>query len=255
MSKNVLEFTSNEDRVNGIYKTSQYGLFSYDARNRPVDPRRVKALVKSMKEIGFINQPIKVTKGGVIIDGQHRLEAAKVAAVPILFYIDYSKGDVYQKMSTSNRLGKMWTKQDHIHGLSQEGLPAYVSLSNFQMEYPEIKMTEQLMLMQNNTSTMYKDDFGDGKWKHGSIKTAKMWANQIMEIKPYYADFNKSLFIRSMIEIFNKHPEFIWGEFMKKVKLRPAMLYPCGDRRQYKQMIEKIYNHHRRNSDKIRLDY
>jgi len=255
MSKSIQDYTQNSDRVNGIYKTNQYDLFSYDDRNRPVDPRRVRALVKSMREIGFINQPIKVSKAGIILDGQHRFEAAREVGVPLLFFVDYSKGDNYKKMSTSNRLGKMWTKQDHIHGLAKVGLKPYVLLSKFQTEFPEIKMTEQMMLLQNNTCTMNKDDFGDGKWKHGDLNKGRMWGNQIMELKTFYPDFNKSIFIRSMIEIFNKHPEFTWNEFMKKVRLRPAMLYPCGDRRQYKMMIEKIYNHHRRNSDKIRLDF
>lgn len=241
--------------VNEILRTTDYSIFKYDKRNRPVNQRRVKQLVKSMREKGFTNQPIKVTMHGAIIDGQHRLEAAKIAKVPVLYFIDNSKGTLFEKAADSNRLSKVWSKQDYLHGLAEQGIYSYVVLTEFQKKYPEFRLTELMMMLQNNSASITVADFSVGKWKVNNVKLAEKWASNILKLKDYYPEYKKSIFVRSMIEIFTQHPEFNFDEFLHKVKLRPAMLYPCGTRAQYKQMVETIYNYHRNKSDKIRLRF
>jgi len=242
-------------KVNEIFRTTDYGMFKYDKRNRPVNPNRVRQLVKSMKEKGFTNQPIKVTMNGTIIDGQHRLEAAKIAKVPIFYFVDHSKGTLFEKAADSNRLSKVWSKQDYLHGLAQQGIKSYVVLSEFRKKFPEFRLTEQMMFLQNSTSSITVADFSLGKWRTKDVKLGEKWATDIMKLKNHYPDYKKSLFVRSMIEIIVGHPEFKFDEFLHKVKLRPAMMYPCGTRRQYKQMVEDIYNYRRKNTDKIRLRF
>ena len=50
-------------------------------------------------------------------------------------------------------------------------------------------------------------------------------------------------------------PEFKFEEFLHKVKLRPGMIHLCGSVELYLEMIEEIYNHHRRTQDKLNLRF
>ena len=77
-------------------------------------------------------------------------------------------------------------------------------------------------------------------------------ADNISKIKPYFEKYyNKSIFVRAMIKVMAGKPEFIFGEFLHKVKLRPGMLVPSGTVDQYVQMIEDIYNYKRSNSRQL----
>jgi hypothetical protein len=241
--------------VNTIYQTTDYGMFKFDPTNRPVDDRRVNQLVKSMLVKGFINQPIKVTTKMVVVDGQHRLTAAKIAKKPVLYFIDESKGTVFDKAASSNRLGKMWSKQNYLDGLAAKGIKPYVILSSFQKKYPDFRLTELINMLSNGNTGVTVDDFASGKFQVKDVYIANKWAADILKLKPYYNDYKKSLFVRSLIEVMKSHPEFDFDKFFDKVQKRPAMLHPCGDRRQYKQMIETVYNYHRRGDDRIYLRY
>jgi hypothetical protein len=82
------------------------------------------------------------------------------------------------------------------------------------------------------------------------------WANHILELKPYFEKgFNKSIFVRAMIKIFSKKPQFKFEEFLHKVKLRPGMIHLCGSVELYLEMIEEIYNYKRRSDEKLNLRF
>lgn len=242
--------------IGKIYSTTDYGIFKFDQMNRVVNPNRVRQLVGSMRLRGFINEPIKVTPTMIIIDGQHRLEAAKIAKVAVRYFIDETKGDLFDKMATSNMMKKVWDKHDFIHGLVEKGLPSYITLSKFQKEFPDFRLTEQLMMLNNSSYDVDKIKFSQGGWVVKDTKIATKWASDLMKLKPYFKEgFNKSIFVRAMIDIFTKHPKFEFDEFLHKVALRPGMIHLCGDKRSYTIMVEEIYNYKRSNTDKINLRF
>jgi hypothetical protein len=99
-----------------------------------------------------------------------------------------------------------------------------------------------------------REEIESGNLKLGNLNKGYEWGHQIMNIKPFFPQYyNKSIFVRSIVKILSSKPEFHMGEFMKKLKLRPTMLKPCGTVDQYVQMIEDIYNYRRNNEEKIRL--
>ena len=77
---------------NKIYKTTDYSQFKFIKGNRPVDPKHVKKLGKSMRK-GHVPMPIVVTKKNVLFpcyvvnDGQHRLKAAEICGYPVYYMI------------------------------------------------------------------------------------------------------------------------------------------------------------------------
>ena len=72
--------------------TRNYGLFETNHEQRPIIESHVKKLAENMKLVGFIpSKPIQCYRKGkklVIVDGHHRLEAAKIAGCAIFYVIE-----------------------------------------------------------------------------------------------------------------------------------------------------------------------
>lgn len=69
-----------------IRKETDYSKFNLISGNRPV---QVKELLESIQEKNLLeSHPILVTKDFEIIDGQHRLECARILRVPIYYIVD-----------------------------------------------------------------------------------------------------------------------------------------------------------------------
>ena len=241
--------------------TQNLGMFKLHNVNREVDVPRVKRITESMKKDGLKLVPIIVTSNYVVVDGQHRLTAAKEAGKGIYFIVDTTipnttKG-IFEAARKFNQNMKEWGKKDYIHGFSVQGNDSYKTLEDFSKEFPMFSLTERIMLLTNSgTRHVDKQDFADGKFKVGSVVKAKEWANNILQLKPYFENgYNKSVFVRTLLTIMEKKSEFKFEEFLHKVKLRPSSIFMCGDKKSYAEMIEDIYNYKRRNDEKLNLRF
>lgn len=79
--------TSSEELVNSVYLTSDLTKFKQITGNRPHNPQHVKRLITSIKRYGVLQNPIIVNEHMVVVDGQHRLLAAKGASSGIYYII------------------------------------------------------------------------------------------------------------------------------------------------------------------------
>ena len=240
-------------------------MFKFHEVNRitttPESINRIKAISKSMTEDGLLLHPIIVTSKFYIIDGQHRLKAALKAGKGIYYVIDYSVANtpkaIYNAARRYNQSAKVWSKFDYVHGLSVQGNENYQTIEDFREKYPMFSFTENLLLLRNSGSkNPSKTSFAEGGFKIASLKKAETWANFLLDIKPYFEKgYNKSNFVRAMLDILEKKPEFDTQKFMHKLKLRPGSIYLCGDKKQYTEMIENIYNYRTSPSEKINLRF
>ena len=118
-------------------------------------------------------------------------------------------------------------------------------------------LTECMMFLENSgTKHAHKVDFANGTFDVKNVKVAEKWANQILELKPYFEKgYNKSVFVRTLITIMEKKKSFKFDEFLHKVKLRPTSIKVCGDKKSYSELIESIYNFKRREDEKLNLRF
>jgi|694.fasta_scaffold10764_20 hypothetical protein len=245
--------------------TTNLGTFRYHEVNRDFhnieSQNRIKRIAESMKTEGLLPHAIVVTSKFYVVDGQHRLEAARIAGKGIYFFIDEkipntAKG-IFEAAKRYNRDAKVWSKKDYIHGYSEMGNESYTILEEFGKKFPMFTLTERLMLLQNSgTKHADKRLFADGKFAVGNVKTAEKWANYLLELKPYFENgYNKSNFVRTILTIMEKKKEFKFEEFLHKVKVRPTSIKLCGDKKSYAEMIEGIYNYKRRDDEKLNLRF
>lgn len=247
---NMKKLEGNE--VGAVYETTNYDQFSRVKGNRDLTESHVKYLMRSIAENGWVGPAILVDKAGKQLNGQHRVEACRRLGVPVRFTIETNP--VEGVIQITNTGQKNWSLNDSIHRFVKLGNQHYILLSNLMRQFPEISATECRMLCANSFNSSNREVFESGKFIVKDIEVAKEWAKNIMSLKPYFEKgFNRSMFVRALIKIFSKRPEFSFEEFMHKIRLRPGSIYMCGTVDQYLNMIEDIYNYKRKAEDKINL--
>lgn len=252
--------------VNKVYKTNNLSMFKQIDGNRIPNLQHVKRLADSIRVYGMKCNPILVNEQMEVIDGQHRLMAAKEAESFVYYIIvdGYSLNEVH----TLNLNQKNWTKKDFMDGYANMGIESYIKLKNFVEKNDDFTFNDCIALCQNTGSGTSRSlavqtksiklesntaqIFERGTWKVGDMNLAQEYANKIRMIKPYYIGYNKTIFVGTMVNLFN-NKNFDFNEFMHKVRLQPTALVDCANRDQMKTLIEDIYNYKSRN--KVNLRY
>lgn len=240
-------------KVGEIFETKDYTIFKFRKDNRPVIPNHVKKLAKRMSEKGWLSTSVVTINGnGDIIDGQNRVTAAMSVGCPIRYKV--VKGAGSDEMTEMNTLQKNWSPFDHLHKFVTKGNESYIVFDKFVNDYPMFKYTEVAMFLNNSMSSVKRDTFESGQYVVKNEKKGRLWADYILQLKPYFEKYyNKSIFVRAMVKILSNKKDFVFEEFLHKVKLRPTKLVPCGTVEQYVEMIEDIYNYMRK--DKVNLRF
>lgn len=256
---------SSATEVNKVYKTNDLTIFKQIGGNRVPNPQHIKRLKTSITINGMLCNPILVNEKMEVIDGQHRLLASKEAKSYIYYIIlnGYSLNQVH----TLNLNQKNWTKKDFMDGYADMGVEPYINLRNFVEKNTDFSFTDCIALCSNISATesgygnisrvknpelSIVEIFQEGTWKGKDFNLANEWAEKIRLIKSYYVNYNRSIFVLTMISLF-RNKNFDYSEFMHKIRLQPKSLLDCANREQQKLLIEEIYNYKSRN--KINLRY
>lgn len=253
--------------VNKVYKTSNLSIFKQIDGNRVPNLQHIRRLAHSIRVYGMKCNPILVNEQMEVIDGQHRLMAAKQVESFVYYIIvnGYSLNEVH----TLNLNQKNWTKRDYMEGYASMGIESYIKLRDFVNKNPDFTFTDCIALCSNKStlagSLLYNEIraekesplkiseiFETGTWLGKDFDLAQHWVNKIRMVKPYYSGYNRTIFVGTMILLFQKE-SFDFSEFMHKVRLQPTALVDCANRDQMRTLIEDIYNYRSRN--KVNLRY
>lgn len=144
---NGKDFKQREMRlpVNEVYKTEDLDIFKFTKFNRNV--LVTKEMLEQAKE-GFIS-PVIVNEHMVVIDGQHRVEHAKKAGVPVEYIIKpgLNEHDIV-RMNTTQR---KWNVLNYIESYANQGSEEYVSLLNL-LNKKYAGTTVVISVARNNTT-------------------------------------------------------------------------------------------------------
>jgi hypothetical protein len=253
-----------EQEVNKVYKTNDLTIFKQIDGNRVPNLQHINRLADSIRVYGMKCNPILVNELMEVIDGQHRLIAAKEAESFIYYIIvdGYSLNEVH----TLNLNQKNWTKKDFMEGYANMGVESYIKLRNFIEKNDDFTFADCVGLCSNLSGFMSSytgsirggkkinqiEIFEAGTWKGKDFNLAQDWANKIRMIKPYYSGYNRTTFVGAIITLFN-NKNFDFNEFMHKVRLQPTALVDCANREQMRTLIEDIYNYRSRNKVNLRF--
>lgn len=254
--------TSKE--VNKVYRTNDLSTFKTLPGNRVPNLLHINRLIYSINKYGMKCNPILVNERLEVIDGQHRLEAAKSVGTYVYYIIvnGYSLTEVH----TLNLNQKNWAKSDYMEGYANMGIEPYVKLRNFVEKNDDLSFTNCLALCSNITSSSVtylasqnrkinhkvENVFEEGTWIGKDFNLAQDWANKIRMIGTYYDGYDRTTFIRAFITLLS-NDKFDFNEFMHKLRLQPSALVDCVNSDQYRTVIEDIYNWRSRNKINLRM--
>lgn len=252
--------------VNKVYRTNDLSIFNQIDGNRVPNLQHIRRLSASIKEYGMKCNPILVNERMEVIDGQHRLMAAKDAD-SFVYYIIVN-GYTLKEVHALNLNQKNWTKKDFMDGYANMGIESYVKLKRFSEKNDDFGFSDCIAMCSNMSNSgnnsisqkhrsdgksyNMKEIFEEGTWNGKDFELAQEWANKIRMIKPYYSGYNRTTFVGTLIGLF-QNTNFDFNEFMHKVRLQPTALVDCANREQYKTLVEDIYNYRSRN--KVSLKY
>jgi hypothetical protein len=263
-------FTKSSQEVNKVYKTNDLSIFKQIKGNRPPNPQHIRRLRESIREYGILQNPIIVNDDMVVIDGQHRLLAAKEAESSVYYII--VKGYNLDEVHILNLNQKNWNRKDFLDGFAVMGIESYIKLKKFTEVNKDFSLNDSIALCSNgsgngnfgmnakfrNTNIPkkgfndIKEVFEEGTWIGKDFNIAQEFADKIRMIKPYYKGYNRSSFVSTMVGLL-KNKNFDFFEFLHKLKIQPSKLVDCTNVTQYKMLIEDIYNY--RSRTKVNLRY
>ena len=100
-----------------IRTTSSYSIFNKVIGNRDLDKQNLQRIKESISNIG-LQMPILVNKNNSIIDGQHRLQAAKELNIPVCYIISQ---DTAEDNIDQLQISKKWTALDFCNKNALKG--------------------------------------------------------------------------------------------------------------------------------------
>lgn len=228
-----------------IKKTSNYFIFQKLEANRQINENHVEALMAAFKKQYFIS-PIQVNENMQVIDGQHRLEAAKRLGFAV-YYIQL-EGATIKTVQALNTNSRNWTNEDYLNCYVKEGYKDYIIFNDFINEYGFKINAGQIIC--SGSGYQNARHFASGQFKILDINKAYEIANKINRIRAFYDGWKRSTFVRAII-ICAGRKNFSIEEFVHKLSLQGNRLRHCANVEQYIELIEQIYNYKR--SDKINL--
>lgn len=221
-----------------IQCTQDLNIFQFTKKNRNVRVGHVERLVQSLKEHGFRPScPIIVNSQMEVIDGQHRLEAARKAGGPVYFVID-------DEMTAAdwNKMRASWQTSDYLSHFS--GTPAYDFLFDLSLE-TEIPASVLIGICTIGTdirATRSKFNNGQLEISESNMRFAQIVARRITDFKKYTPYWNRSVFAKAICYICARS-DYQHSTMLHKLDMQPTRLVICGKRDEYIQLLQEIYNY------------
>lgn len=225
-----------------IQSTKNYRLFAQDSDNRPVNVKKHKALMRSMKQYGFLECfPIVCHRNGskqlVVKDGQHRLTIAEMLSLPVHWVEDQSDFDI----ATINSTSKVWQVEDFARKFASNGKHDYQYAIDF-AEQNRIPLTVAAGLLVGHTTWgNVREAFQSGRFK----VTDKEYAQRVADIYVPMCALSSAIknvrFLQACVAC-GRVEGFDERRLVENAKRCREKLTSYSTRDAYLEMIEDVYN-------------
>ena len=226
-----------------IQQTKNYSIFKFIEGNREkISESHVKKLVESIKMRNMLDKrPLLVTKNYEILDGQHRLIAAKQLNVPVYYQIqEDSKTEDILLLNTVQK----WTMPDYFNYYVVNGYPNYIRLKEFMINN---KLTLNLAYGIVCGRGIVWKDFKEGKLVFDNntvssdLKMCRQTVDYICKMngKSNYTASMK--FWRAFLKLI-KYEEFDYKKWMNNLERMISRVGPRTSEEEYLKMFMSIFN-------------
>lgn len=222
-----------------ILTTKDYNQFKFLKSNREIlIPHVNKIKLSILKKNLLKNNPIIVNKEMEVVDGQHRLQAAKELDVEIYYLV--SDQVTNEDISTLNTNKLNWKLEDYLNFWYSEGKAEYKKVSHFVNNNPKIPLTGSLLLLGADYRGVISE-FKDGTFQVSNQKEAELLAAQLDELSQYGKHVYSTTFLRQFARIV-KIDKYDHKKLIYQIEKQPKSFVPCINEKQYLELFDEIYN-------------
>jgi hypothetical protein len=237
-----------------IQNTSKYSIFDTVTGNRLIDRGHLANLIAAVRANNLLQyQPILVNENMQIIDGQHRLEAAKRLQVEVFYII--GKGLKLSDVITLNSRSKMWTTEDYLQSHVKNGNKEYEKIHPFANEHGLSIANAIAILFAGRTQTvvMHGKVFREGKFEVTDMEASEEFVARLKELSRYTIGnvWQNRMFIQAM-HLFYYRFELSHETLIAKLELTGTTFGKQVTREEYLKAIETVYNFNAKKS-RVRL--
>lgn len=237
-----------------IKKTKNYDMFILrgDNREKGVDKNHVKKLVESIKSRNLLElRAITINEKNEVLDGQHRLEAAKILGVDIYY-------EICENMKSEDiivmNIAKPWGLNDYLNYYCKNGFKEYKKLNDF-MKSQKLSIKISMMITSSHTEED-REKFKSGKYIFPQDNSTKLieicWdtVNMIKRMNGYSAYTSSARFWKALLKLV-EYPDFSLKKWLDNLKKMSERMCAKANQKDYYKMMMDIYNW--RNENKIDL--
>jgi hypothetical protein len=230
-------------------QTTDYSIFKYFAHNREVVPAHVRKMIKSILTSNFLKDfPIKVDSEMRVVDGQHRIEAARSLGVPVHYdVISIENADEAMLLLNVNQRG--WSMTDYLNYYTKRGFKQYLLFQQF-IEKHCLAIYEGLDIL----ASPYRkrgSNFREGNYLHPSPEEILLHEEDlekfhsvldfILSKQVTAKSYLTSRRFRLALMTFCFSDEIDAEKFIHKLSFNLLKMHPCATYAQYKEMFTQIY--------------
>lgn len=232
-----------------LRETTNYACFVYNEEQRPVDVKHVRNLMESMATFGFLpSKPVQCYLDGkkhVIIDGHHRLIAAKNLGIPVIYVVE-AKAHA-DSMSAVNGLQKSWNLKNYVNQYAKRGIPSYVSLLEyFNLGISMMQAARMLTGKAANSGFCTQSSTGrairDGSFKIKDTSKIEIIASFLRKHGTDNPAFKTANFI-SAFELCLRVDDFEPEQLTRKLANNPKTIARTANVDQMLDQLEEVYNY------------
>lgn len=225
-------------------QTTNYSLFKVKQGNRVVNQKHVNKLKESFQKHDYLPScPIIVDEDFNVIDGQHRLEAAKQLGIAIFYVVEKEPdNDLLIDLNVTQR---KWSSTDYINYFAEKGNEHYIRFRRLLNEIP---------MDVNTILDMAKLQDVGGHYLQSVVKTGELTIDKV-EIARAHFMYENILTLRDALRIkltgrmvralvqMQRNPKFSWDTMIKKAKQFYVKSYPCATKQEWTDMLTMLYNY------------
>lgn len=163
--------------------TKEYDKFNFLNGNRGIMPQHVNNLVDALQEDDFLEyHPLLVDKDYNILDGQHRLLAAKRLGLSVYYHVIKDPEVAKKLLVATNSNKRNWILEDYLNYYVSLGFPEYIKLRNL-LDDLNISFTHLTYVFLTNISKKKPaDEFRSGAYIHKDMEYTKEVFENIKDI-------------------------------------------------------------------------
>jgi hypothetical protein len=224
--------------------TKNHADFRIMTGNRSVDRNHVQRLKREMEYDPLLLRysPILVNEHMFVIDGQHRLQAAKELGLPVHYVV--GEGMTVDVARHLNATQRQWTLLDFAHSYADSGKEDYQKFLEANHTFSNISPSVVRLYLSGLATHSDTDDFRRGAFKIKDFDIGINNLNKLSVVTRKSGNQMNTPMARSFLQLFTDNPDFDFDHFMSKLDRENArgMLIASSTIRNCLRSIEDVYN-------------